>query len=126
MRAAGENPLAARVAGIRVERNRLLAVALGGALCGLGGAMEIAGATKQMGQGGFGYGYTAIAVALLAGLRPLAVLPAALLFGMLNAGGSAMERTAGVPAVTVSVVIGVVIFVVAALPRLGQSKEKSA
>lgn len=94
------------------------AVALCGALSGLGGAMEVSGATKYLGQGSLGYGYTAIAVALLGGLNPLGVLPAALLFGMLDAGGQAMERDAGVPAVTVSIVIGVVIFVMAALPRL--------
>jgi simple sugar transport system permease protein len=118
MRASGENPIAASVAGIPVGKNALLAIALSGALCGLGGAMEIAGATRQLGQGGFGYGYTAIAVALLGRLHPLAILPAALFFGMLSAGGGAMERSAGVPAVTVSIVTGVVIFVVAALPRL--------
>jgi len=118
LRAVGANPVAAKAAGIAPERNALAAVALSGALAGFGGAMEIAGATKQLGLGGFGYGYTAIAVALLAGLNPLGVVPAALLFGMLSAGGGAMERNANVPAVTISVVVGVVIFVVAALPRL--------
>ena len=46
-----------------------------------------------------GYGYTAIAVALLARLHPLAVIPSAILFGVLEAGGGAMQRSAGVPAV---------------------------
>ncbi|MBV9470533.1 MAG: ABC transporter permease [Abitibacteriaceae bacterium] len=118
MRAVGANPLASRAAGIRVESNVQRAVALCGALSGLGGAMEVAGSTKYLGQGGFGYGYTAIAVALLGGLNPLGVLPAALLFGMLDAGGKAMERDANVPAVTVSIVIGIVIFVMAAIPKL--------
>ena len=118
MRATGANSVGAQAAGIAPEANMLYAVTLSGALAGLGGAMEIAGAIKQLGQGGFGYGYTAIAVALLADLNPLGVVPAALLFGMLNAGGGAMERTANVPAVTVSIVIGVIVCVVAALPRL--------
>jgi simple sugar transport system permease protein len=99
-------------------KRTLRAVALCGALSGLGGAMEVAGATKQLSMGSFGYGYTAIAVALLANLNPLGVIPTALLFGMLDAGGKSMERTADVPAVTVFVIIGVVIFVVAAIPRL--------
>ncbi|MDQ3813867.1 MAG: ABC transporter permease, partial [Armatimonadota bacterium] len=120
LRATGANPIAARAAGIATESNMQFAVALSGALAGLGGAMEIAGATKQLGQGGFGYGYTAIAVALLANLNPLGVLPAALLFGILSAGGGAMERSANVPAITVSIIIGVVVFVIAAMPRLGQ------
>jgi simple sugar transport system permease protein len=87
-------------------------------LSGLGGACEIAGATKQLGIGGFGYGYTAIAVALLAGLNPIGVLASALLFGMLSAGGGAMERTANVPAVAVYIVVGVLVFVAAVAPRL--------
>jgi simple sugar transport system permease protein len=118
LRATGANPLASKVSGIAVDAVSLRAVAISGALSGLGGAMELAGATKQLGNGGFGYGYTAIAVGLLAGLNPLGVIPAALLFGMLNAGGGAMERTANVPAVTVSIVIGLAIFAVALLPRL--------
>jgi simple sugar transport system permease protein len=118
LRAAGEGPLAARAAGIRVEREVLFTVALSGALCGLGGAVEICGATKQLGIAPFNYGYTAIAVALLANLHPLQVLPAALLFGMLSAGGGAMERVANVPAVAVSMVTGVLICLVAILPRI--------
>jgi ABC-type uncharacterized transport system permease subunit len=120
-RASGANPQAARAGLIAVEKRTLEAVALGGALGGLGGAMEIAGATKQLGIGGFGYGYTAIAVALLANTNPLQVLAAALLFGALNAGGGAMERVAGVPAVTVSVVTGVTLLAVAILGRARRS-----
>jgi simple sugar transport system permease protein len=118
LRAAGANALASKAAGIEVERVTLRAVAASGALAGLGGAMELAGATKQLGSSPFGYGYTAIAVALLAGLNPIGVLFSALLFGLLNAGGGAMERTANVPAVTVSVITGLVIFAVALMPRL--------
>ncbi|MDF2441543.1 MAG: ral nucleoside transport system permease protein [Abditibacteriota bacterium] len=117
LRATGANVPAARTAGIATDAVSLRAVTLSGALAGLGGAMEIAGATKQLGSSPFGYGYTAIAVALLANLNPVGVLPAALLFGMLSAGGGAMERTAGVPAVTVSIVIGLVIFAVAAFSK---------
>jgi len=117
MRASGENPIASRAAGIKVEKEVLFSVALSGALCGLGGAMEIAGATKQLASSDFGYGYTAIAVALLAGLHPLAIIPAALLFGMLSAGGGAMERSADVPAVAVSMVTGVLVCLLAVLPR---------
>ena len=118
IRATGANVLVARAMGVGTEKQTLTAVALCGALAGIGGACEIAGATKQLGIGGFGYGYTAIAVALLAGLHPIRVLVWALLFGMLSAGGGAMERSANVPAATVNIVIGVLVFVVAALPRL--------
>ena len=88
-----------------------------GALCGLGGACEIAGATKQLGLSNFGYGYTAIAVALLAKNHPIGVLPAALLFGLLSAGGGAMERSANIPAVAVLMVAGYSICLFAAWSR---------
>jgi simple sugar transport system permease protein len=59
-----------------------------------------------------GYGFTAIAVALLARLQPLGVVATGLLFGALEAGAGAMQREAGVPAVAVYVVEAVVILVV--------------
>ena len=51
-----------------------------------------------------GYGFTAIAVALLAGLHPLGVLLSAVFLAALDAGASAMQREAGVPSVTVWVI----------------------
>lgn len=118
LRAAGANPIAAQVAGIQTDRQIFFATALAGALAGLAGAMEISGATRQLGLNPPGYGYTAIAVALLGDLNPLGLLPAAFLFGILSAGGGAMERNAGVPAVTVSLVVGTLVCAAALLPRL--------
>ena len=57
-----------------------------------------------------GYGFTAIAVSLLARLHPLGVLPAALFFAALASGSGAMQRVAGVPSVTVQVIEAIVIF----------------
>ena len=122
MRAVGSNPLASRAMKISSSTRSLQAVAIAGALSGIAGAAEIAGATRQMGLGGFGYGYTAIAVALLAGLNPLYAIPSALLFGMLSAGGGAMERSANVPAVTSYIVVGVLVFFAAVAPRLKVEK----
>jgi simple sugar transport system permease protein len=120
-RAAGANPIAARAAGINTDAQIQWTTALCGALAGLGGAMEMAGATKQLGLTPPGYGYTAIAVALLGDLNPLGVLPSALMFGMLGAGGGAMERSANIPAVTVSLVVGILVCCAALLPRLRQA-----
>jgi simple sugar transport system permease protein len=64
-----------------------------------------------------GYGYTAIAVALLARLSPVGVLGTALIFGALSAGGSAMQRDAGVPSVVVNVVEATLILLVLAAGR---------
>ena len=114
LRAAGANPLAARTAG-RINVNRILAGALllSGLLAGLAGGIEVSGVTYALFQNlSPGYGFTAIAVALLARLNPLAVVPTGILFAALETGASAMQRDAGVPAVAVYVAEAVVIIVV--------------
>jgi simple sugar transport system permease protein len=120
LRAVGHSPVAARFAGISPERHGVAALAIAGALAGAAGAFEVAGVTGRLYQGlSPGYGYTAIAVALLARLNPLAVVPAALFFGALEAGAGAMQREAGIPSVATEVVQGIVILfsVGFALPR---------
>ena len=116
MRAVGLSPRAARFAGIPAERTAVLALVLGGGLAGLAGAFQVAGVTGRLYEGlSPGHGYTAIAVALLARLEPLAVIPAALFFGALEAGAAAMQREAGVPAEATKVVQGVVVLLSVAL-----------
>jgi simple sugar transport system permease protein len=114
LRAVGAGPRAAAISG-RIDARRMAAVALlgSGALAGLAGGVEVAGVSYALFQNlSPGYGFTGIAVALLARLRPLGVLATGLLFGALEAGAGAMQREAGVPAVAVSVVEAVVILVV--------------
>lgn len=116
LRAVGLAPNAARFAGISPGRITVTTLALSGALAGLAGAFEVAGVTGQLYEGiSAGTGYTAIAVALLARLQPLWVIPSALFFGALEAGAAAMQREAGVPAVATQVVQGVVILLAAGL-----------
>ena len=127
MRAVGLAPRAARFAGIRPERIAVGVLALGGALAGLAGAFQVAGVTGRLYEGlSPGYGYTAIAVALLARLEPLAVIPAALFFGALEAGAAAMQREAGVPAQATKVVQGVVILLSIALAAAPSRRAKRA
>ena len=110
IRAVGLSPLASRFAGISSAAHGVAALAIGGALAGLGGAFEVSGVTGRLYEGlSPGYGYTAIAVALLARLHPLAVIPSALFFGALEAGAGAMQREAAVPAVATELVQGMVI-----------------
>ena len=119
VRAVGANAAAAASAGqISVARVTAGAFVLSGAIAGLAGAVEYTGVTYAL-YDSFspGYGYTAIAVALLAGLHPLGVLATALLFGALEAGASAMQRDAGVPSALVSVVEASLILAVLAAQR---------
>ncbi len=113
LRALGEGPRAAEVSG-RVRAGRMLAVALlwSGALAGLAGAFEVSGVSYALYQNlSPGYGFTAIGVALLARLRPSAIVLTGVVFAALEAGAGAMQRDAGIPAVAVYVVEGVVILV---------------
>ena len=119
LRAVGANPQAAASAGeIAVGRTLLGAFEASGALAGVAGAVEYAGVTYALYENfSPGYGYTAIAVALLARLSPVGVLGTALIFGALSAGGSAMQRDAGVPSVVVNVVEATLILLVLAAGR---------
>jgi ABC-type uncharacterized transport system permease subunit len=114
LRAVGAGPRAAEVSG-RIDSRRVTAQALlaSGAVAGLAGGIEVTGVSYALYQNlSPGYGFTAIAVALLARLNPVGVVGAGLLFGALEAGAGAMQRDAGVPAVAVSVVEAVVLIVV--------------
>lgn len=114
LRAVGLGARAAEIAGrIDSRRTAALALALSGAIAGLAGGVEVAGVSYALFQNlSPGYGFTAIAVALLGRLHPLGVVLAGLLFGALEAGAGAMQREAGVPAVAVYVVEAVVILAV--------------
>ena len=130
LRAVGVGPRAAEVSG-RIDSQRIGAVALliSGAIAGLAGGVEVSGVSYALFQNlSPGYGFTAIAVALLAGLHPLGVVIAGILFGALEAGAGAMQRDAGVPAVAVYVVQAVVIIValLATAPRGGWLSPRGA
>jgi simple sugar transport system permease protein len=118
MRAAGLNQSAARLAGIDVGRRLLLALVLSGALAGLAGAVEVSAITRRMYENfSPGWGFTAIAVALLGRLNPAGVIVAAFFFGALDAGSNAMQRVAGVSSVLVSVIQATVILFMLMLDR---------
>jgi simple sugar transport system permease protein len=119
VRAVGQNPSAARVAGmVDVQRTTMGVFLVSGALAGLAGAIELTGVTFALYENvSPGYGYTAIAVALLAGLDPLGVLATGLLFGALEAGALSMQREAAVPAVVVNVVEALLMLLVLAVAK---------
>lgn len=125
LRAVGVGPRAAEISG-RVDSQRVGAVALfiSGAIAGLAGGVEVSGVSYALFPNlSPGYGFTGIAVALLAGLHPAGVVLSGILFGALEAGAGAMQREAGVPAVAVYVVEAVVIVValLATAPKGGWS-----
>src|SRR6185437_151396 len=87
LRVTGANPDAARVSGINVDRTLITAMLWSGALCGLGGSVELSGVLGTLYESyAPGYGFTAVAVALLGRLHPLGIVAAALFFGALTSG----------------------------------------
>ena len=114
LRAAGASPSAALVTGrLNVGRVAALALVASGALAGLAGGMEVSGVTYALYENlSPGYGFSAIAVAMLAGLHPLRVILAALLFAVLETGALGMQRDAGVPAVVANILEALTILVV--------------
>jgi simple sugar transport system permease protein len=115
IRAVGANPDAARYAGINITWNFILAMVFSGALAGLAGASQVLGTDHWVGQGfSAGYGFDAIALALLGKSHPLGVVLAALLFGTLRSGATRMQSIAGIPIDIISIIQALVIIFVAA------------
>jgi simple sugar transport system permease protein len=121
VRAVGLNPFAAEYAGIKPNYNVFLAMLISGGLAGLGGGIIITGLFYRY-QHGFepGYGFTAIAVALVGRNNPPGVVLAAFLFATLSQGALGMQNVAGVPQDTVLIIQALVIFFVAA-PQIVQA-----
>lgn len=114
VRAVGASPAASKVTGrVNVSRVTFTALVASGALAGLAGGIEVSGVTYALYENlSPGYGFSAIAVAILARLHPLAVPGTALLFATLETGALGMQRDAGIPSVVASVLEALIILVV--------------
>jgi simple sugar transport system permease protein len=98
LRAAGLNIAAAKYAGMGAATSIITAMLISGAISGLGGALVAVGTVKQLSPGIAGsVGFTAIAIALVGGTRPSGVVVTALVFGLLQHGGSLMQVQTGIP-----------------------------
>lgn len=117
-RAVGENPNAARTAGISVKNVYIVAMLFSGGLLGLAGASQVLGTTTTGFSAGVdaGIGFDAITVALLGRSRPWGVFLAGLLFGALKSGGYSMQVGEGIPIDIVLVVQSVIVLLIAAPP----------
>ncbi len=118
VRTVGLNPSAARYAGMSVAKNFVLAMALAGALAGLGGVSIVLGRPSEYSlKAAFstGFGFDSIAVALLAKSHPIGIIPAAFLWGALRNGAGLMQvRAPGISIDLVNIVQALVIIFVAA------------
>ncbi len=111
----GTNPHAARYAGISVNRIIIMAMVLSGGFAGLAAASEVSGTSHYFQPGTFAaMGFDGIAIALLARANPIAIIPAAFLWGSLLSGAPLMQQEADVSIDVVRVIQSMVLLFVAA------------
>ena len=109
VRVIGENPDAAKYAGIDFTRTTLLIMVISGGMAGLAGIGEVAGIHHYLSYPdtiSSGYGFTAIIVAWLAKLNPFYVILSAFFFAGILVGGDAIQISLGLPAATVHIFNG--------------------
>ncbi len=115
IRSVGHNQNAARYAGMNVTRNFILAMAVSGGLAGLAGANEVLGLNYYLPAAFIsGYGFDAIAIALLAKSNPFAIVPSALLWAALRNGAGLMQLRAGISIDLINIIQACVIMFIAA------------
>ncbi len=115
IRTLGANPHAAHYAGMRVSGLIVLTMTGAGGLAGLAGAAEVLGLNHTLPAAfSSGYGFDAIAVALLARSSPLGIVPAAFLWGGLRNGAGLMQMRSGISIDLVYVIQALVIVCIAA------------
>ncbi len=115
IRTVGSNPDAAKYAGINVKRIIILSMTLSGALAGLAGAFEVTGLNYRHELGfSVGYGFDAIAIALLGKNHPLGVVLGAFLFAGMRNGATRMQFLTQIPVDVISVIQALILLFVAA------------
>lgn len=112
--AVGQNPIAARYAGISVQRTIMWVMALAGGLAGLAGCGEVMGLKYRLFERfSPGYGFDAIAIAFLSRGNLLGVVLTSLFFAVLRSGANAMQRNANVPVTVVYAIQGLTVLFIA-------------
>lgn len=115
LRTVGTNPDAAKCAGINVKRTIVLTMALSGLLAGLAGTIEVTALNYRHELGfSIGYGFDAIAIALLGKTHPFGVVAAAILFGAMRNGATRMQFLTQIPVDVISIIQALILLFVAA------------
>jgi simple sugar transport system permease protein len=110
IRAFGSNPKAVKFKGSNISRLYIIVMVISGGLSGLAGVSEVFGVQHRLRLNlSPGYGFTGIIVAMLAELNPIAIIPAAILFGGLIHGSLRMQVITGVPTAVVNAIQAIVL-----------------
>lgn len=113
VRLLGNSISVAKASGIHVSTTLITTMIISGGLSGLAGMMEISGLHHRL-LNSFspGYGFTAVVVALLGNLNPLAVFISGFFFAAMTVGANEMQRSAAIPTSLISVIQGLIVFFV--------------
>lgn len=115
VRSSGLNPIASSYKGINITVSSLLAMALGGALAGVGGVCEALSVRYSYYHGFLtNYGYTGMGVALIAWSHPLAIIPSAAFLSAIRVGGLALDRQTDIPSHFIWILQGSMIMILGA------------
>ena len=125
LRTVGSNPIFARYSGIDETRVLIMAQLFGGAIAGLGGAIEVLGRYERfMWTDSLGYGFDGLLVATIAHRNPALVPAGALLLAYIRTGSEIVTRSTDIPAEFVTIVQGIIILLIAAETFLSNYKNK--
>lgn len=114
-RIVGMNPNASKYAGINASLVTILAMSISGAIAGLAGSIEMLGVNYRAVQSlTTGYGFDAIAIALIAKNHPLTVIIWAMWFGFMRQGSRVMQINTGIPIDIISILQAFILFFIAA------------
>jgi simple sugar transport system permease protein len=123
IKAVGFNAKAAEFSGINVNKTVIYTALISGGLAGIAGVSEVAGLkgylTLDLSPG---FGYTGVAVAMLARLHPLSVVPAALFLSAIYIGADSMSRAVNIPTYIADVLVGVSVLAILVCVMLTQYK----
>lgn len=125
LKAVGYNRDAAEAAGINVNRNIILSMAIAGALAGLGGATFYVGFASNMQIGVLpAQGFDGIAVALLGANSPWGAFAAAIFFGLLHTGKGFMNAMTAIPPEIADTIIATIIYFAATSVLIERNWDK--
>jgi simple sugar transport system permease protein len=128
LRVVGGNPEAARRAGLRVGGLGLAAMALGGAIAGLGGMLEVAGVEGRLRPDMLvGFGYIGFLASWLGRHHPLKAIGASAALAAVAVGGNGLKVASGLSGAAVNVLMALVLLAVLGWSQkeTGESRESS-
>lgn len=126
IRVMGQNAKYAKYTGISVSSAIILSQVMGGAIAGLGGAVEVMGMYARFQWTTLpGYGWDGVIIAILARNKPQYVPLAALFLAYLRVGANVMARVSDVPSEIITVIQAIMIMLVTATALLGRIKQKT-